>query len=235
METKPNLNCEVQILHGDCLELLGGIPDGHCDAVVTDPPYLIGAVSSGDARSKAGSWTDLMNASFWYKEWMWKCWQKLKPTGFLVTFTNWRSLPMLMKACADNKMRTSNLAVWDKDWIGPAGDFQLRPSHEMILFCAKQEAKIENRSQPDVFRHKWMACHSGVSGHPAEKPVPLLKELIELTSKPEGVVLDPFAGSGSTGVAALQTGRRFIGIEGDDKWHPKAVERVQAHEAKAAS
>ena len=215
---------------GDSLELMAAMKSGSMDAVVTDPPYMIGAISTGDAKSKAGSWVDLMNASFWYRAWMAEAWRTLKDGGYMVIFLNWRTLPMLMKACADAKIETSSLAVWDKDWIGPAGPAQLRPTYEMILFCGKGDAKIDNRSQADIFRLKWMARLGG-SGHPAQKPVPLLKQIIELVTKPGDVVLDPFCGGGTTGIAAMQCGRRFEGYEGDPEYAALSKERIgNAHE-----
>jgi len=234
--TKPTASagtpCSVSLgvdLHlGECIETMQAMPSSHVDGVVTDPPYLIGAISTGDAKSKGGSWVDLMNASYWYGAWMNEAWRVLKPGGFLVIFTNWRSVPMLLKACSDKYIPASSLACWDKEWIGPAGPSQLRPTYEMILFCAKDGAKIDNRSRSDVFRYKWMAAHSGQSGHPAQKPVPLLKEIVELVTKPGGLVLDPFTGSGTTGIAAIQAGRRFIGIEGDDERHGEALDRLRS-------
>lgn len=210
---------------GDSLELMAAMKSGSVDAVITDPPYMIGAISTGDAKSKAGSWVDLMNASFWYRAWMSEAWRVLKADGYMVIFLNWRTLPMLMKACADAKIETSSLAVWDKEWIGPAGPAQLRPTYEMMLFCGKGDAKIDNRSQADIFRHKWMARLGG-SGHPAQKPVPLLKQVVELVTKPGDTVMDCFMGSGTTGIAAMQAGRRFVGYEGDPEHFKTASERV---------
>lgn len=216
----------VDLHMGECIEIMQGMPSSHVEAVVTDPPYMIGAISTGDAKSKGGSWVDLMNASYWYGAWMAEAWRVLKPGGFMVIFTNWRSVPMLLKACSDKYIPSSSLACWDKEWIGPAGPSQLRPTYEMILFCAKVGAKIDNRSRSDVFRHKWMASHMGQSGHPAQKPVPLLKEIVELVTKPDALVFDPFAGSGTTGIAAVQAGRRFVGVEGDEQRHKEAWERL---------
>lgn len=211
---------------GDSLELMQQIKAGTFHAVVTDPPYMIGAISTGDAKSKSGSWVDLMNASFWYRAWMSESWRVLKDGGYMVVFTNWRSVPMLMKACADARISTSSLAVWDKEWIGPAGPAQLRPTYEMMLFCGKGTARIDNRSQSDIFRHKWMA-RLGDSGHAAQKPVPLLKQIVELITNPGESVLDPFMGSGTTGVAAMQAGRTFHGFEGCPDHFAGATERIR--------
>jgi|DEB0MinimDraft_6_1074348.scaffolds.fasta_scaffold25117_2 site-specific DNA-methyltransferase (adenine-specific) len=212
---------------GDSLEAMKQMKDGAFHAVVTDPPYMIGAISTGDAKSKAGSWVDLMNAAFWYRHWMGECWRILKDGGYFVVFTNWRTVPMLMKACADAKIATSSLAVWDKEWIGPAGPAQLRPTYEMMLFCGKGSAKIPNRSQSDIFREKWMAGNMAQSGHPAQKPVPLLRKVIELITEPGQSVFDPFTGSGTTGIAALQIGRTFHGFEGDDAHFTTAGDRLR--------
>lgn len=217
---------EYDLRLGDCIELMDQIEDLSVDAIITDPPYMIGAISIGDPSSKAGSWPDLMNASLWYREWMAKCWKKLKPGGHMISFLNWRSVPILLKACADASIPASSLAVWDKEWIGPAGPAQLRCRYEMILFCGKDGAKIQNRSQPDVFREKWMAGNMGKSGHPAEKPLKLLKEIVNLVTKEGDTVLDPFTGSGTTGIAAIQNGRNFIGIEANDKYHKIALDRL---------
>lgn len=225
-EATCSVSSGVDLHMGECIEIMQTLPSNHVDGVVTDPPYMIGAISTGDAKSKGGSWVDLMNASYWYGAWMAEAWRVLKPGGFLVVFTNWRSVPMLLKACSDKYIPASSLACWDKEWIGPAGPSQLRPTYEMILFCAKDGAKIDNRSRSDVFRHKWMASHMGQSGHPAQKPVPLLKEIVELVTKPGALVLDPFTGSGTTGIATVQAGRRFVGIEGDEERHKEARERL---------
>ncbi len=215
-----------ELIFGECIEIMNTLSSNHVDGVITDPPYMIGAISTGNPKSKGGSWVDLMNASYWYGAWMSEAWRVLKPGGFMVIFTNWRSVPMLLKACSDKYIPASSLACWDKDWIGTAGPSQLRPTYEMILFCAKDGAKIINRSRSDVFRYKWNAYHSGQSGHPAQKPVPLLKEIVELVTKPDGLVFDPFTGSGTTGIAAVQAGRRFVGIEGDEERHKEARERL---------
>lgn len=217
-----------RLYRGDCLEVLRPMAMGWVDAVITDPPYMIGASSIGDANSKAGSWVDLMNASFWYREWMAGCWRVLRDGGYLVVFLNWRSMPMMFKACADAGIPAHSLAVWDKEWIGPAGPSQLRPTYELILFCGKGSARIDDRGQADIFRQRWSSAHMGQSGHPAQKPVPLIKRIIELVTKRGEAVLDPFAGSGTTGVAAMQAGRAFVGIEGADKYFSLAAERISA-------
>jgi site-specific DNA-methyltransferase (adenine-specific) len=115
--------------------------------------------------------------------------------------------------------------VWDKQWIGPAGPQQLRPRYEVVIFAAMPDAKIDDRSEPDIYGCKWMAGNMKTTEHPAEKPVDLIRHLVRLVTKPGAVVLDPFSGSGTTGVACLAEGRRFVGIERESEWVRVGIER----------
>lgn len=143
------------------------------------------------------------------------------------TFLNWRSLPVVMKAAIDAEWPVVSNLVWHKDWIGPGGSVGLRPAYEMVALLPMPEFTIEDRGIPDVMTYKWASFKP--SGHPAEKPVALLSRLIvESTAsiKPQvRVVLDPFAGSGSTLVAAKGYGHRAIGIEAEEKWCEVAAQR----------
>jgi DNA modification methylase len=119
--------------------------------------------------------------------------------------------------------------IWDKQWIGPAYKNALRPTYELAVFAAMPDAEIPNRSASDIFRgQKWLAGQCRTTIHAAEKPVDLMGHLTELVAPDGGVVLDPFAGSGTTGVACVKNGRRFIGIEKEKKYFDIAVERISA-------
>ena len=208
------MTTDALIIKGDCLDVMADQPDSSIDAIVTDPPYMIGAISIGDSKAKAGSMVDLQNAAYWYKLWIGECLRVLKPTGFIWVFGNWRSLPIYTIASDSLKCKIQSCLVWDKEWIGPSAKSQLRPSFEIaVLFAKSKDAEIHDRGARDVFRCKWMASHSGKSGHPAEKPVELMSYLCRLITPPGGLILDPFCGSGSTGVAAMREGFNFIGIE----------------------
>lgn len=215
--------CEdgITIYHGDALETLPSLP--LVDLVVTDPPYVIGAVSAGNIGSKAGGWGDMMNSARWFRDWYAMVYERLSRSGAMWTFCNWRSVPVVMRASADASWSVASMLVWHKDWIGPGGPVGLRPAYELVALMAREEFAVPDRGTPDVWTHKW-ASHKP-TGHPAEKPVPLLRRLIE-TSGGGGLVLDPFMGSGSTLVAAKQLGLRAIGIEAEEKWCEVAVSRL---------
>lgn len=214
-----------EILQGDCLELLKSLPSGSVDAVVTDPPYGINTKSDGSG--KLSPWGDLCNSSYWYREWISECRRVLKPNGCLWTFLNWRSLVTFQKASCDLGWPIESLLVWDKQWIGPGGTTGLRPSYELVALWAKEEFSIPDRGLADVQSFKW--CGYKPTGHPAEKPVALLEWLLSASGIADGAtVLDPFTGSGSTGVACANTNRNFIGYELDADWVESSRRRIDA-------
>lgn len=207
------------IHHGDSLELLPRMPVGTAfDAVITDPPYMVGAISVGNSGAKAGTWADMENSAYWFAAWMRECRRLLKPTGYLVTFGNWRSIPTLIRALSLAELSASCCMVWDKLWIGPAGPQQLRPRYELAIFAAMPDAQIDDRSAPDVFGCKWMAGNMKTTDHPAEKPIDLMRHIVRLVTAPGATILDPFTGSGTTGAACIAEGRRFVGIERESEW-----------------
>jgi DNA modification methylase len=223
----------IDLRHGDCLAIMRDIPDASVDAVVTDPPYMVGAISVGNARAKAGTWADMENSAYWFSAWMKECKRTLKPTGHLLCFGNWRSIPTLIRALSLCDMPSTSCLVWDKQWIGLAGPQQLRGRYEIVMFSAMPEARIDDRAAPDIENQKWQAGSMRETKHPAEKPVPLLQRLCRLVTPPGGTVLDPFAGSGSTGKAAALEGFRFIGIEREAEYVEIARARIAAAVARA--
>lgn len=219
-----------QLLEGDCLELLSGVPPLSIDVAIADPPYIIGGTSMGNVRSKSGTWADMMNAASWYRDWFDAVAAKLKPCAFLLVFGNWRSLPTYLRAVSMTaSLFPASCMVWDKLWIGPAHKRALRPRWELILWLAMPEAEVEDRNAADVVSEKWMACHSAVSDHPAEKPRGLLRYLLRTAAPKGGMVLDPFAGSGAAGLAALDLGMGYVGFEADPAEAAKARRALLEH------
>lgn len=213
----------VTIYHADALELIPSLP--LVDLVVTDPPYVIGAVSAGNMATKAGGWGDMMNSARWFRDWYAMVYQRLSLAGAMWTFCNWRSLPVVMRVASDASWPVASCLVWHKDWIGPGGIVGLRPAYELVALLPRQNYSVVDRGVPDVWTEKWASYKP--NGHPAEKPVPLLSRLIRAgsTVKDDFVVLDPFMGSGSTLRAAKDRGLRAIGIDTEERWCELAARR----------
>jgi site-specific DNA-methyltransferase (adenine-specific) len=218
---------DIAVYEGDSLDVLAALPPRSVRLVLTDPPYVIGAVSAGTLASKAGSWGDMMNSAYWFQAWYERCWRLLTEDGSLWTFCNWRSLPVVMQASARAGIGVTSVLVWDKKWIGPGGVQGLRPRYELVALMGKPDFAVPDRGTPDVWEFLWSA--NKPTGHPAEKPVPLLRKIIRTCGLPKGSrVLDPFLGSGSTLVAAAQEGMAGVGIEQEPEWVARATERVRA-------
>jgi site-specific DNA-methyltransferase (adenine-specific) len=207
-------NETLTLYQGNALAVLETLPDGCCDALITDPPYMLGAKSTYDSKARCGNWADMENSAHWYAAWMKEGKRVLKPSGWLLSFCNWRSLPVFMLATVRAECPTHSLLVWDKDIMG-AG-MCLRPSYEFVLFMGMPEAVIANRRQKDIITCRW--TYNRRKLHPVEKPVELLERLIALTTRPGDTVCDPFMGSGSTGKAALLLGRKFVGVEREPEY-----------------
>jgi DNA modification methylase len=215
----------ITIYHGDALEILPELAASSVRLVVTDPPYVIGAVSAGNMGSKAGGWADIMNSSLWFTSWYREVDRVLHSTGSFWTFCNWRSLPVVMRAAIDARLPITSLVVWDKEWIGPGGTQGLRPSYELVALLSQPGFSIPDRGVPDVWR-----CQVGSykeHGHPAEKPEALVRRIIATCELPPGsLVLDPFLGSGTAAVTARILGLPFVGIEAEERWCEVAASRV---------
>ena len=218
----------VTLYCGDCLEILPTLAPGSVDAVVTDPPYVIGAISTGVENAKCGTWADMQNAAYWFAGWFSECRRITRGSGFLSTCGNWRSIPTLLCALSRIKWAATSCVIWDKQWIGPAYTNAFRPTYELAIVAAMEDARIYDRSAPDLFRgDKWMAGNSKTTSHPAEKPVDFMLYLIGHLSPESGCVVDPFMGSGTTGVACVASRRKFVGIELDESHFATAKHRIQ--------
>lgn len=219
---------EINKVHNmDCMDFLEQIAP--VDAIITDPPYMINTKSDG--MGKLNPWADYCNGAYWYTEWFKKARRKLKPTGCMWVFLNWRSMVTYQKAACDASWAIESLLIWDKGTIGP-GMKGLRPSYEMVALLAGAEFSIKDRSIPDIRLEKWSTTKP--NGHPAEKPVKLIEWLISISTPEGATVCDPFMGSGTTAEAAAATSRNFIGSEIDARWCNYGNDRYAAHKSQTS-
>ena len=208
---------------GDCLDILPQLGAGSVDAVVTDPPYGIAYISG---MRKPETSFGLMNSDdITNAAWLIFVPRIIKIGGAIYCFSRWDVLGIWKHLFEFFGLSVKNCIVWDKEQ-GGMGDLSgsYSPSHEMILLATRGKHLLNGNRPKDVIRIQRM---SGQRVHPTEKPIELMRELILNSTDAGTTILDPFMGSGTTGVACVQTGRKFIGIEIEPKYFDIAVKRIQ--------
>ena len=212
---------KFELWHGDCLELMKNIPDGSVDLVLTDPPYGIDFQSN----FRKNKFNKIENDIAVNAEFLDECKRVLKDTGAFYCFTRWDVYPSWIEQIR-KRFKVKNCIVWFKRG-GGLGDLKKGYiyNHEFIIYCAEKNHRLNGKRRNDVFEFAKDAPSTYV--HPTQKPISLLKEIIERSSNEGGVVLDCFMGSGSTGVACVNTNRRFIGIELDEDYFNIAKKRIE--------
>jgi site-specific DNA-methyltransferase (adenine-specific) len=217
---------DCRLIQGDCLEVMPGL--GSVDMVCTDPPYRVfsGGNKSNPALSKSLGGNDgriFKHNDISFSDWMPLVFQKLKPDSHAYIMTNVKNLFEIQACALISGFKVHNLLVWEKQNANPNRWYM--KNCEYTLFLRKGAAfPIKNMGSKTV--HKFQNP-IGCKLHPTEKPLDLMKLYIENSSSPGDTVLDPFFGSGTTGVAAANTGRKFIGIEHDPGYFDVAVKRIR--------
>lgn len=222
----------------DMLQELQKIPENSIDCLVTDPPYkivsggctkplggVLGSVTSGILNRninnvKTGSLFDYNSLSF--AEWMPEVYRVLKPKSHAYIFISGRRLNELTNEALKTGFIWQNLLVWKKQNATPNKWYMNQC--EFILMLRKGGAKpINNMGSTTCLE---FLNPTGNKTHPTEKPVDLLKHLILNSTNKGETVLDPFMGTGNTGIACIDTGRNFIGYEIDKNFFLIAEEKL---------
>lgn len=219
----------VKLLRGDCLIRLQQLKANSVDLVVTDPPYkTTSRGNSGGTSGILGSKQFLSgNGGFELNDiefslWLPQVYRVLKPDSHCYIMSNNKCLHSLLDALRDSEFRICKTLIWAKN--NCITNMWYMDSHEYIVFCYKGKArKIKNCGTRSVLHYPNVKNKV----HPSEKPLDLIKCLILNSSEPQNIVLDPFMGSGSTGVSAIGAGRRFIGIEQDPEYFRVAKNRMR--------
>jgi site-specific DNA-methyltransferase (adenine-specific) len=227
---------------GDCLEVLPTL--GRVDAVVTDPPYSSGGFTRGDrmenTRAKytqtgtqkeyplfTGDNRDQRGWSHWMALWLGATIRVSNPGAMLCLFSDWRQLPCATDAVQAGGWIWRGVAVWDKVNARPMPN-RFRAQAEFIVWATNgpKDFDVDDAVYHDgVFSIR--APSSAEREHSTQKPVELLLQLVPVAPHAGQVVLDPFMGSGTTGVACACLGRRFIGIEIEPKYFDIACKRIR--------
>lgn len=212
-----------QIVTGDCREIMNLIPDQSIDAIITDPPFSLPAMHYESRVEWNRNWGDVSILIHWWDMITEQFKRIIKKRGYVLVFCKGESHAAFLPSMFNKWHRTQTL-VWNKKKFGLGRLW--RHQHELILVAMNKAAWLPNdgKSRTDILDHE--ATLSSNRIHPVQKPITLLRDLIEACTPLGGIVCDPFAGSGTTCVASKQLKRNFIGIEIDQKYASKAQEMI---------
>lgn len=215
---------KFKLITGDCIEILSKAGSSCVDLVVTDPPYLV------NYKDRTGRSIANDNDSGWLEPAFKQIERVLKKDGFCISFYGWNRAEEFLTVWKKLGLRPVGHLVWSKAYSSNRRGF-LRATHECAYLLAKDEPARPECLINDVM--PW--SYTGNELHPTEKPVSALEPLIAAFSKPGDTVLDPFSGSGSTGQAALQLGRDYLGLELESKYNDLARDRLSRFGEDAAT
>lgn len=233
------LDDRATLYRGDALRVLAELPDGSVDGLITDPPYSSGGFTRADrtldTRSKyvdsealhdlkdfAGDNRDQRGYEYWTALYLSECLRVTKTGGIAILFTDWRQLPVTTDALQAGGWIWRGVVPWAKTTYRPqAGRFAAQCEYAVwgsrgVMGVDYSEACLPGFYQVPSPRER---------EHITQKPLEVMRSLVKIV--PEGgTVLDPFMGSGTTGVAALLEGRKFIGVEMTDHYYEVATQRI---------
>lgn len=247
----------IKLMQGDCLEMMKTIPDGSVDLVLTDPPYGTTACKWDSVIPLEPMWKELKritkptsaivlfgsqpftttliasNMSDFRYEWIW---YKNSTSGFALAkkqpmrchenvLVFYKKQPTYNYIKEPRDMNAESVARMEYEFSSVKGNNQLQNGITKVQFIPESKTMAYPKSVQKV---NTIPNNHKDRVHPTQKPVALLEYLIKTYSNAEDVILDFTIGSGSTGVACVNLGRKFIGIEKDEGYFKIAEERINA-------
>ena len=217
----------MKLINGDCLEEMKNIESGSIDMVLTDPPYNIARDNNFNTMGRAGidfgEWDKGADLFSYIDE----CFRVLNKNGSFIVFNDWKNLGDIARYSEKLGFITKDMLRLEKTNPMPRNrDRRYITDYECAIWFTMPKAKwIFNRQDEKYQRPKFV--HSINKGlHPTQKSIGLMRALVEIHSNEGQTILDPFMGSGTTGVACKNLGREFIGIELDKGYFDIAVRRI---------
>ena len=222
------MTSNIQLYQGDCLEVMKNIPDKSVDLVLTDPPYNIARDNNFNTMGRAGidfgEWDKGADLFSYIDE----CSRVLTDNGSFVVFNDWKNLGDIARYAESLDFDTKDMLRLEKSNPMPRNrDRRYITDYECAIWFTKKKAKWTFNRQDASYQRPKFVCSIDKGLHPTQKSLKLMQELILIHSNEGDTVLDCFMGSGTTGVAAKNLNRDFIGIEMDEGYFKIAQERIE--------
>jgi site-specific DNA-methyltransferase (adenine-specific) len=244
----------VTLYHGDCLEVLNSLPENSVDLIFADPPYFL---SNGGISCKAGKMVSVNKADWdkskglkedfnFNLQWLTACKRVLKDNGSIWISGTMHNIYQVGFALQSLEYNLLNEISWLKPNAPPNLSCRyFAHAHETLIWARKHKnvphtfnydlmRQWDDRISPSgkQMRSVWLIPltppqEKKAGKHPTQKPLELLKRIIAASSNENSLVLDPFNGSGTTGVAAAMLNRNYIGIDKDPEFLKISVKRLK--------
>lgn len=224
----------IKLMFGDCLERLRELPDDSIDLILTDPPYDIKNTKAGGSNSLCSRLNNSMseledlNIVKGFDILVLDELVRVCKNINILLFCNKSQLPMYIDYFVTRLGCSFDLIKWVKTNPPPTFNNKYLSDTEYCFYARKK-----GYCNPDNYKNASTLYHAPINikdkrkfNHPTIKPLPLIERLIRNSSKINSVILDPFMGSGTTGLAALNLNRKFIGIELDPTYYGVSCERI---------
>jgi len=219
----------MELINGDCLEEMNNIPDGSVDMVLTDPPYNIARDNNFQTMGRAGIDFGEWDKNFDLFSYIDECYRVISKNGSFIVFNDWKNLGSISSYAEKLGFITKDMIRLEKTNPMPRNrDRRYITDYECAIWFVMPKSKWTFNRQDEKYQRPKFVCSIDKGLHPTQKSLKLMKELILIHTNEVDVVLDPFMGSGTTGVACKNLNRDFIGIELDEGYFKIAQDRIES-------
>ena len=226
----------VKLINGNAIDFMKILGDESIDAIITDPPYGISRDNNFTTMGRAGIDFGEWDKDFDLTNWIKVAAPLLKKGGNIVIFNDWKNMTYITKSLEDNGFEVKDLIRWKKTNAMPRNrDRRFITDYEVAVWAVKKGGKwtfnrlSETYEIPEIVGGVTPKSEKIYGGHPTQKPIYVMKWLIERLTNECELVLDPFMGSGTTGVACKELNREFIGVELDENYYNMAYNRINSY------
>lgn len=224
-----------KLINGDSLVEIPNLEDGSIDAIITDPPYNIARDNNFHTMGRAGIDFGEWDKGFQLTSWIPGAVTKLKKGGNIVIFTDWKKLTEVVDVLEDSGCDIKDMLRIEKSNPMPRNrDRRFITDYEVGLWAVKKGGKwtfnrlSETYERPLISTKVTPKSQKTYGSHPTQKSLEAMEWVVERLTDVGDAVLDPFMGSGTTGVACKINGRRFVGIEMDEEYFRISENRINS-------
>lgn len=223
-----------ELIKGESLSKMKEIKKESIDAIITDPPYNISKDNNFKTMGRTGIDFGEWDKNFDLTSWIKTAQPLLKKGGNIVIFNDWKNMSYITNALEENGFEVKDLIRWEKANPMPRNrDRRFITDYEVAVWAVKKGGKWTFNRIDESYERPVIKCNitpkreKNFGVHPTQKPVAVMEWIVKRLTNEGDKILDPFMGSGSTGVACKKNNRRFIGIELDEEYFKIASERLK--------